>query len=96
MAGCRTVYVDGSFVTAKRRPNDYDACWEMDGVNLQLLDPVFLRFGNKRAVQKAKYLGELFPAHYIADDDGTTYLEFFQRDRNNQPKGIVALSLEGW
>ena len=27
-AGCRTVYIDGSFVTSKEIPNDFDACWE--------------------------------------------------------------------
>ena len=25
-AGCRTVYIDGSFVTSKEIPNDFDAC----------------------------------------------------------------------
>ena len=27
-AGCLTVYINGSFVTAKQVPNDFDACWE--------------------------------------------------------------------
>ena len=27
-AGCRTVYINGSFATRKELPNDYDACWE--------------------------------------------------------------------
>ena len=31
-AGCRTVYVNGSFVMNKYVPNDYDACWEEAGV----------------------------------------------------------------
>lgn len=26
-AGCKTAYIDGSFVTRKRNPNDFDACW---------------------------------------------------------------------
>ena len=37
-AGCRTVYIDGSFVTGKEVPNDFDACWE-EGVAPKLLDP---------------------------------------------------------
>ncbi len=32
-AGCRTAYVDGSFVTAKELPNDFDACWEEVGLD---------------------------------------------------------------
>jgi hypothetical protein len=27
-AGCRKVYIDGSFVTMKHEPGDYDACWD--------------------------------------------------------------------
>jgi hypothetical protein len=27
-AGCRRAYLDGSFVTAKTVPGDFDACWE--------------------------------------------------------------------
>lgn len=33
-AGCGVAYVDGSFVTAKLRPGDFDGCWEPDGVDL--------------------------------------------------------------
>ena len=61
-AGCRTVYVDGRFVTDKEVPNDFDVCWEEAGAVPELLDPVLLRFDAGRAAQKARYLGELFPA----------------------------------
>ena len=80
-AGCRTVYIDGSFVTSKEIPNDFDACWEEAGVAPELLDPVLLRFDAGRAEQKARYLGELFPASIGATVDGTSFREFFQTDR---------------
>ena len=49
---------------------------------------------NKRAAQKAKYGGELFRANTIADSvSRKTYLDFFQEDRNGNPKGIVAINL---
>ncbi len=32
-AGCARAYLDGSFVTAKAAPNDFDVCWEMAGVD---------------------------------------------------------------
>ena len=54
LAGCRTVYIDGSFVTNKEIPNDFDACWEEAGVAPELLDPVLLRFDAGRAEQKAR------------------------------------------
>ena len=45
-AGCLRVYVDGSFVTAKEEPGDYDDCWEVNGVDPDKLDPVLLEFAN--------------------------------------------------
>ena len=92
-AGCRRLYVDGSFVTTKEHPNDHDNCWDIDGVNPDVLDPVLLDFDDLRAAQKAKFGGELFPASWQADRNGTPFFEFFQRDREGQPKGIIALNL---
>ncbi len=95
-SGCRRVYIDGSFVTSKEIPNDFDACWEENGVDPMLLDPVLLTFDAGRAAQKARYFGELFPASIVADGDGLSFLDFFQRDREEgEPKGIIAIDLGG-
>ena len=95
-AGCHTVYIDGSFVTSKEMPNDFDACWEEEGVAPELLDPELLRFDAGRAMQKARYLGELFPASIEATAEGLSFLEFFQTDRGTgRSKGIVAVELGG-
>lgn len=95
-AGCRTVYIDGSFVTSKEVPNDFDACWEEEGVVPELLDPALLQFDAGRAAQKARYLGELFPASVGATVEGMSFLEFFQTDRETGgSKGIVAVDLGG-
>ena len=59
-AGCQTVYLDGSYVSGKPRPGDFDACWDPSGVDPAKLDPVFLRFENGRAAQKAEFKGEFF------------------------------------
>ncbi len=91
-AGCRTVLLDGSFVSIKLLPNDYDAAWETVGVNPLLLDPVFLDFSNKRAAMKAKYGGEFFPASAMAAG-GVVYRDFFQRDRNGIAKGVLQIDL---
>ena len=93
-AGCKIVYVDGSFVTDKEIPGDFDACWEETGVDPAILDPVLLTFANGRAEQKAKYLGELFPASSDAVGDGFTFWDFFQTDRDTgRRKGIIAIDL---
>jgi hypothetical protein len=92
-AECRTIYVDGSFVSGKPNPNDYDVCWDPAGVDPAKLDPVFLDFSNKRANQKAKYLGEFFPFSAEAAP-GKTFLEFFQTDRfTGARKGILVTDL---
>ena len=95
-AGCRIVYVNGSFVTDKPVPNDFDACWDEYGVDPAILDQVLLTFDPGRVTQKAKYLGELFPASIVASADGFSFLEFFQMDKETGArKGIIAIDLGG-
>ncbi len=66
-AGCRKLYLDGSFVTAKESPEDFDGCWETEGVDFDQLDEVLLTFDAGRVTQKTKYRGELFLADSKAD-----------------------------
>lgn len=94
-AGCRRVYLNGSFITAKDEPGDFDGCWEAGGVDAGRLDPVLLDFSNHRRAQKEKFGGELFLANSPADGAGRRFLEFFQRDRDGRAKGIVAIDLGG-
>jgi hypothetical protein len=95
-AGCATTYLDGSFVTAKEHPGDFDACWESAGVVLDRLDPELLDFSNERSAQKERYGGEFFPAEAAAEPAGTTFLDYFQRVRQTgKPKGIIAIDLTG-
>lgn len=89
-AGCASVLLDGSFVTAKAEPNDYDGAWETKGVDPNLLDQVLLDFSNARTAMKKKHGGEMFPAGSPAAP-GKTFREFFQQDREGRPKGIVRI-----
>ena len=91
-AGCRSVLLDGSFVSQKDLPEDYDGAWDTVGVAPSLLDPVLLDFSNGRAAMKSKYCGELFPATAIAAP-GILYRDFFMKDRNGVPKGVVQIDL---
>ncbi len=90
-AGCRAVYIDGSFVTSKELPADFDACWEEEGMDEARLDPVLLLHDPKRQAQKARYGGELIGFRRT----NTSILKFYQRDRNMNTKGIVGLRLRG-
>jgi hypothetical protein len=96
-AGCRNVYIDGSFVTKKTEPNDYDACWDTTNVDLNLLDPMFHRdlcMGTQK--HKLIYYGEFYPAPIIEGKTGLTFLDFFQTDKaTGNRKGIILIELEG-
>ena len=92
-AGCRRLLLNGSFVSAKALPGDYDAAWETAGVDPNLLDPVLLDFSNRRAAMKAKYLGDLFPASALAAP-GVLYRDFFRTDRSGVEKGVLSIDLE--
>ena len=93
-AGCKTVYLDGSFVTEKPEPGDYDVCWEVAGVDLVQLDPVLRDFSDKRQKQKDKYGGEFFPAESLAD--GVIFFrDYFQQDRHTgKPKGMIRIHVQ--
>lgn len=92
-AGCKRLYVDGSFVSAKQVPNDFDGCWELEGVDPEKVDPTLLDFEDIRAAQKKTFGGELFIADWRAEPSGTCFVEFFQRDRDGNNKGIIAIDL---
>ena len=92
-AGCRSVWLDGSFVTEVDVPSDFDACWDTTGVNPAKLDPILLDIDGERLAQKLKYGGEFLPN---APASGFFFLHFFQFDRDGDQKGIVQLDLWEW
>lgn len=94
-AGVRRLFINGSFVTAKQRPNDIDCCWDISGVDPDALDPVFFDFENGRALQKARFGAEFFPAQWTEGLSGEPFLGFFQVDKaTGARKGIIELRLD--
>lgn len=96
-AGCRTFYINGSFVTDKLAPNDFDCCWDRDDVNIEYLRekaPLIIKYYDS-AAQKAKYGGEIYPSDQPVDDSLES-IELFQRDRRKRKKGIIAIDLREW
>lgn len=93
-ASCRVAYVDGSFVTRQRWPQDFDVCYEAEGMVDPRLDPIFFELGAARAAQKSRFGGEAMPTGFPFDWRGRTVLEAFQRDKETgEAKGIVRLDL---
>jgi len=90
---CSAVYIDGSFVTTKEYPGDYDLCWKLDNVLVEILDPVLLNYTENGKINiEKKYRGDIRGAGFGVKETGATYLEFFQFDRDGNPKGIVKLN----
>ncbi|MEQ8974418.1 MAG: hypothetical protein RIE73_29015 [Coleofasciculus sp. C1-SOL-03] len=94
-AGCRTMYINGSFVTIKADPGDFDACWDREEVDIDYLRIHAPRLLNHydRGGQKAKYGGEIFPSDQPIGNYGMDSFELFQQDRKSNKKGIIAIDL---
>jgi hypothetical protein len=93
MAGCTAIFLDGSFITDKPEPGDFDVCWDPVGVDPARLDQVFLDFSDRRKRQKEKFGGEFFPSSAKADGS-SVFLDFFQADKDaGLAKGIIKVEL---
>lgn len=91
-AGCRKIYLDGSFITEKSIPGDFDVCWEDRDIDDTKLDLIFCDFKDKRKKQKSRFCGEFFPANSLADGVHT-FLEYFQVDKYiGKAKGIICIN----
>ena len=90
--GCKFVKIDGSFVTSKPKPNDFDGTWDREGVDVAKLDQCINDMN--KGIMKEKYLGELYPQDAIESSSGKPFDEFFQMDRLEITKGIVKINLE--
>jgi len=95
-AGCTTIHLDGSFVTDKPEPGDFDACWDPAGVDPAKLDPILLDFADMRKRQKEKFGGELFPSSALASR-AAGFLAFFLVDKySGKPKGIIKVQIRSY
>jgi hypothetical protein len=72
--------IGGSFISAKERPQDFDAYYDNFGIDFDLLDPLFVEDID---LQKQVFGGELFPT--------LGYDCFLQTDKSGNPRGVVAL-----
>jgi hypothetical protein len=90
-AGCTTAYLDGSYVTAKTRPSDFDLCWDRAGVDRAQLHPVLEMVDWPRAEQKKRYRGDILP-NIMERNSGLLFVDFFQQDKESGgQKGILKL-----
>lgn len=90
LAGCPQVYLDGSFVTSKTFPGDFDALWDTSNVNISKVHPAFIMVHLGTGLQKRMFGGEFFLANATEGVSGKTFLDFFQTESfSGEPKGII-------
>lgn len=103
--GCLKVYLDGSFISQRDRPKDFDICYEEEGMDFEKLSDEYEEltvFKNKRKLQKSKYGGEFLRANDEACGN-LTFKDFFQLIKDPvdpdtinfyHKKGIISINLE--
>ena len=88
-SGCKYLYLDGSYVTEKDIPSDFDACWGMEGVDFSSLDPILKNMREGTGAQKVRFGGELYP-NSTESLSGKLFKDFFKNEKHtNQEKGII-------
>ena len=100
MAACGVVrvYLDGSFVTDKDRPNEIDGCYDLSedvtAEDLRCLAPIFPPNPSNRAEAKRRFGVDLLPAAATEVGSGQPFLHFFQTDREGRERGVLSLELQ--
>lgn len=89
-ACCREVYLDGSFITAEPRPNDFDLCYEPTGLQpTESFRPLLaLDFETRHAL----YGGDIFP-RMPEPPFSSDHVRLWQIDKNGDAKGIIRILL---
>lgn len=94
---CDILHIDGSFVSNKIAPADYDACWDTTAANrndvLRVVEQSLLNSDSE--TQKEDFGGEIYPAFDKSPfNHGQTILEYFQTIKDSdERKGIIKLKL---
>lgn len=91
-AACPTLWLNGSYITDKVEPGDYDATFAaepIDWISLGLAEPELLDFDAPRRTQKRVFGGELIPTFAA----GVDFVDFFQTNRDGARKGIIRIDL---
>ena len=89
--GCHTVYVDGSFVSKKKYPEDIDLCFDITPVDMKKLEIEFPQFFD---INEIGTIHRDQQCHIFYFNDKDHYLlDLLSTDRDNNPKGLIKLDL---
>jgi hypothetical protein len=85
-ANCSEVYLDGSFITAKTHPNDFDLCYETTGLQPTKSFKPLLTLDIE--TRQAAYGGDIFP-RMPEPPFRSDHVRLWQTDKNGDAKGII-------
>jgi len=91
-AGCETMYLDGSFITRKYGPGDFDACWEPFMPKGKVDNPALLEETDRgNWARKSEYFGDIFPR--FTEKYGDRVQKWQYDERTREVKGIIKIDL---
>lgn len=89
--GCNTVYVDGSFASKKKFPEDIDLCFDLTGVNNEILRMEFPQFFDINEIGRIHRDLHCHTLHFDKENKSLYTMLLF--DREGSPKGLVKLNI---
>lgn len=89
--GCKTVYIDGSFVGLKKIPEDIDLCFDLTYLDADKLEREFPQFFDLNEIGKIHRDQHCHIFHF--DLNNKRFLHLLESDREGNPKGLVKLDL---
>jgi hypothetical protein len=89
--GLRIVYVDGSFVSKKKYPEDIDICFDITGISEERIKSIFPKFLDVN--ERGRIRRDLKCHIFTFTQEDTELFDRLNTDRDDYPKGLVILDL---
>jgi hypothetical protein len=90
--GCNNVYIVGSFITSKEFPNDIDLCVDITNVDYKKLAKGYPELLSAKGIKKIKDEHKIHLPLFF-DFGSTELLDWFRKDRDDNPRGLVKIYL---
>ena len=90
--GCHEVRVAGSFASTKQNPNDIDICVNITFLDYYAFKRNFPFFFTTSGIKKYKTQQKVDVGMFF-DNYDLNFLSFFEKDRENNSKGLVIIPL---
>ena len=89
---CTGIYIVGSFVTAKKQPNDIDVCFDITELDERALKKKHPELCTEKGLQEIHELLKVHIIYFTSYD--TEILDWFRFDRNGNKRGIIKIFLK--